>query len=625
MNVVAYFLSIPQDVRAYPLSTKFVSKSLLSQWLALACALLWLLGPFAGRALAQNDAKLAPLAVLPIPPASKAQLVPQNLAFANLLGEKLCAALKDKGLPSRAFPLDLDPKQEDNPDALRRIAGRNKVARLLRPKITQLDFEIRDNGFGWLARASITMNAELVDANTGQVLKTYSGHGLRSVRITTPNGQAPQGNAFIADANGETYAMNAANECLYGDGKKYAGLAALIAKDYPDSPWQIPGGVNVVAELQVNVKADSKEKAAALGVEQIFYKVVPTPSEMQKFHLEKRLLPNAPNLVTVTEGTEKGLFLVKASIDDVQSDRPGLMHELKQLGDLQLAVIGVVASDPTLQNDLQTALAKAGFDVRDEQRLGVLRNRSYVENMLDGKADPIALQSLKDAANAFAFLIFADGLAENKGMRNGVYSVLARVRVKIMDPNTAALLPGADESESDEDETPRAASERAIKSAAALVKPQMLQELYKHLSPQTGTTIINIEISGWKKIGDAERFRADLAKVPGVIAAEKQTFESAILTLKVELSKEARKTLAVALEEDANLKKYGISVSEDKKDSIRAKRDLDQAIGSADTVTPDKTVKQPTGGGTGKGPSGTGTGKTPPSGKTGTGKGNGKG
>ena len=45
-----------------------------------------------------------------------------------------------------------------------------------------------------------------------------------------------------------------------------------------------------------------------------------------------------------------------------------------------------------------------------------------------------------------------------------------------------------------------------------------------------------------------------------------------MLYLKVEITDEARKSLGLDLEENATLKKYGVSVEDDKATSIRAKR-----------------------------------------------------
>lgn len=566
--------------------------------LSLLCVLTAALSLTAMRATAQNDDKRAPLGVILLPPYTQAHYAFQNLALAKQLSEQLCSALKEKGLPARSFAIPVEEAAFDDPQALRKIAGRNKVAWLLRGKITQLKFEVADDFLTYRLRTSISMSVDLVDAATGKVLRKYESKGLLSLKVPKENNQKPTGNEFVLHTDGASYAAHAGGECVNGDGKKNIGLAATIAKDYPDVPWTIPSTSNVQAQLRVDVKADTREAAAQSGVREIFNKLVPNPSEMQMFHLQQKLLPNAEKLVTVEE-TEKGVYAVSVRIDDLQSDRPNLARELKQLGDLQLSSIGVLCADATLQAELQGALTKATFNVKDEQRLAALRNRAYVENMLEGKADPLALQSLKDAANGFDYIVLADVAAENKGAHNGASSVLARVRVKIIDPSTATFIFVDDGEESDEDETPRAALERAIKSAARLTEPRLLEDLYKHISSKTGVRILSLTLAGWKKYGDAERFRRDLAKLPGVLAAEKENYESGILFLKVEVTEAARKSLGLDLEENDLLKKYGLQVEDDKATSIRAKRDPDQPIASADAdaIPVAKAVKPPVSGG----------------------------
>ena len=572
----------------------------------LLCLLIVALSLTATHADAQNDEKRAPLGVILLPPYTKTEYAAQNLALAKQLSEQLCSALKANGLPARSFAIPVDEQAFDDPQALRKIAGRNKVAWLLRCKITQLKFQVAPQFGSYLFRTSISMDAELVDATSGKTLQKYESKGLRSLRMVSQNNQAPTGNQFMPDEDGASYAAHAGRECVSGDGKKNVGLAALIAKDYPNVPWTIPAGSSVQAQLRVEVKADTREAAAKSGVQEIFRKLVPNPTEMQTFHLQQKLLPDAQNLVTVEE-TDKGSYAVSVRIDDLQSERPNLARELKQLGDLQLSSIGVLCADPTLQAELQGALTKATFNVKDEQRLVALRNRSYVENMLEGKADPLALQSLKDAANGFDYILLADVAAENKGARNGANSVLARVRIKVMDPSTATFIFIDSDEESDEDETPRAAQERAITSAARLTEPRLLEELYKHISSKTGVRLLSLTLAGWKKYGDAEKFRRDLAKLPGILAAEKENYEGGILFLKVEITEAARKSLGLDLEEHDLLKKYGLQVEDDKATSIRAKRDSDQPIASADTesIPTAKSVKPAgngkTGGKTGKG------------------------
>ena len=150
--------------------------------------------------------------------------------------------------------------------------------------------------------------------------------------------------------------------------------------------------------------------------------------------------------------------------------------------------------------------------------------------------------------------------------------------------------------DSDEDVTPSAAAESAIKSVSRLIEPQLLEDLYKHISPKTGVHTISLVISGWKKVGDAERFRRDLEKFPGVTAAEKESYVGGILSLQVAINAEARKGLALALEEDDTLKKYGISVVDDTASKIKATRDPDQDINAEaapKTVAPPKPVSTP--------------------------------
>ena len=421
-----------------------------------------------GRANAQNEDKRPPIAVLMLSPFSKNQNASQNVSLARLLSEKLCNALNNKGLQVRSFPVAIEEEAFDDPQALRKIASRSKVAWLLRGKISLLRFEVRANGLGgfggYLFRTTVAIDVDLIDGSTGKKLKDYSGEGLRSVRVLAQNNQKPAGNEFLADDNGQPYVVNAGNQCIDGDGKKNIGLAGKIAGALPEVTWEIPGRSNVQAQLRVSVKADSRQAAAEAGVQELFKTLVPHPSEMQTFHLQKNLLPAAQKLVTVEE-TEKGVYAISVRIDDLQSDRPNLVREMKQLGDLQLSSIGVVAADPILQTELQGALNKAAFNVKDEQRLAALRNRAYVENMLEGKADPQALQSLKDAANGFDFILFADVSAESKQARSGVHSVLASVRVKIMNPATAEFISIADGQEfgggSDADAPLRSAPSRA--------------------------------------------------------------------------------------------------------------------------------------------------------------------
>ena len=326
---------------------------------------------------------------------------------------------------------------------MRKVAAHNKVAWLLRGRITELKpgvkRDVKLEGVGWTARVEISVSFDLIDPASGKTLHTWTGKGGKSIFLR--GDQQPALSPFSRENNNSpTLAEYAVNECLLGDGKKKKGLAFEIKRDYPQDKWTVPTLNKVVAQLRVEVKADSAEGAAKAGVQELFTKLVPAPSEMQKFHLEKELLPNAQKLVSVENGKEKGLYVVSVPIDDMQGSQPNLIRELGRLGDLELASIGVIAANQTLQTELENALQLAGFKVKNEARLSSLRNISYVEGMLEGKTDPLALQSLQDAAAGFDYLLFADVTVESQRSNSGSNAALASIRAKIMDPATATFI-----------------------------------------------------------------------------------------------------------------------------------------------------------------------------------------
>lgn len=528
---------------------------------------------------AQDKTRKAPFAILEIPPYSKSRNAPQQIALAKQISETLCNSLKGKDLNVRSAPIQMESSNGDETKQLKQVADRSKVAWLLRARITKLKFEVRRELIvGFLVRCEITLDAEMIDASTGKTLKQYTSKGLRSIHLSLQKDQVFQGNEFSADDNSLTYAENAVQECINGDGKKKIGLSEAIASDFPDAPWSLSNNSKSEARLVATVNAESIEAASKVGSLEIFKKLIPRPTEGQSNQFQEKILPRASALVEVVQGKEKSSYSVSVAIDDLQSDRPNLVRELKQSGILLLPTLGVISDDPKLQSEIQGALTKAGFTVKDEQRLSALRNGDYVRIMLDGKADPVAIQRLKDASDGFDYIVFASVKEESKRSTGEGHSIQAFVRTTTLEPGTATIISASSSDESEEDSSPNVALERAISSAVESVKTKVITDLYAHLTAVTNLRTLAMVITGWSRYSDAEKFRLDLEKIPGVSSVIKVLYSGGVLTLKAILTEEARKNLALNIEANSPLKKYGLKIDLEDQGNIHANREPEQPI-----------------------------------------------
>lgn len=495
-------------------------------------------------------------------------------------GRELTKQLKDAGYPVHENSAKLnalqitDLRTMTNAENAAKFAQRNGVNYLIRAVILPPRSQKKD--FSTL-RFYVPIEVQIIDGRTGKPIVTievsnafhsvnYLKYGFLDKLLSTDSNKQNTDDTKIQEEYAK-FLVNADPESLFTKALNQS-IKALVQKElaskYPKESWkQIPPTeYNPTLTFKVAAKTpeEAKKKAVEAGVSKFLSKSISPEDRTRAIEAYVNNAEKYTTQVNAMPNTE--MYEVGVNIGSDRDNTLSLTRGMIDKGFLNMPTVAILSDDATTQNTLQSHFTNAGFKVKDDQRLAKLRDREYVQQMLDGKVDPALLIPLKEDLG-IDLLVVGEALSERVRSSSEIIIVRSRLRVKVMLPDTADILATQQDVDTGSDITEMIAKEQACKSTVNTVCPQLLQTVFDNIEKVSGDPnkprLITIELSQWADLSDANDFTEILEGIEGVLKLGESRFESRVLTIPVSVSPTlTHQKLASTIQKHPKLLKFGI-------------------------------------------------------------------
>ena len=260
-----------------------------------------------------------------------------------------------------------------------------------------------------------------------------------------------------------------------------------------------------------------------------------------------------------------------------------LVEALKQLGLTRrwrvMVVIpeqhlGRTIRDPAAETEMIKLLLRQGFYLVDQKQSAEVRNSSVMRQIEQGDFKAAAEVGRRYGAD---ILVTGEAFSQEtfrKPVEGGriqmvVVGCRARVEYRAIRVDTAEIVSADGAHESGMDATTELASKKALAAAASKLAESGTQDLL--LIPAAGTYQVQIEVSGFTRIGNAFAFEEALRKLPGVRQVTRQNYTGGVDLLEVQVESELYERLSADLETHADFARFKIAVQSDNKNQIVAR------------------------------------------------------
>jgi hypothetical protein len=534
-----------------------------------------------GQAQPSDPSKRGPGVVLPFRVNLDLNSRTEWMDISRYTSEQLTRRLREAKLPVYDQPR-VTGLASDDLNALRsqkdvaNFAQKAGVCYILRGDITSPQVEVKDEGLWKLIRTKVPMQVEIVHGLTGETVRAFSVEGLSSKKDRDLLGGISERQRRSQRA--QQLQLNEVKEAVNNGINE---LTKKIIEGYPSELWEPVDPRKRPARMTVRVTAGSPSEAIRKGIESVCSQIVPKDMTTERHtELISSLAANKDTLDAEVKLLTDGVYTVSYAITDIEEKRQTIFARLAGADAIRMPTVAVLSPEPAAQSFLQEYLRKSGFIVKDDQRMMRMRERQYVEAMLEGKTDPLELQALRENLGV-DIVIPINTICERLPVKTTKGDILIRasLSLKAILPDTYDVITSLQDKDTDGDITERIAHEQAVKSVAAMVAPQLVENLFARLqSFGDQTRIYRVEITGWSNRTDADTFIDALEKLNGVIQVEEQRFEGGILTVSVKIDQAVARRLAREIETHQSMSRFRIRIETTSRSLIKGKRDPEETI-----------------------------------------------
>lgn len=328
---------------------------------------------------------------------------------------------------------------------------------------------------------------------------------------------------------------------------------------------------------EVAARDASRADAVRKAIEQVVGVYVSSETLARNFELiEDNIYTRANGFALIDkilqEGAQGGIYRTRARVKVflVQNEegRQALVERLRDLGLLrQLRIMVVIfekhkgggdsnlIQDHAAETAITRALVRTGFKTVDRETVNKLRESRAVKELMRGFIDPRSLYDLRQRSGADVIVV-GDAFSQRvnppdgAGITNFIFC-RARVGIKAILVETGEIICADTEQGAGRDLSEELASKVSLEQTAEALAPRLINDLLVGAYGGAGraTANVEIEISGWRKLSDAQRFLDALAKVRGIRRVHLSEFKGGVLFAEVEIDQNIKTRLAQIIEE----------------------------------------------------------------------------
>jgi hypothetical protein len=361
------------------------------------------------------------------------------------------------------------------------------------------------------------------------------------------------------------------------------GVSLLWAQETTTSHQQpyrlveVEGQAVISNGNEVAARDAARADAVRKAIEQVVGVYVSSESLTRNFELIRDEIYARANGFAVIEkilqeGAQGGIYRTKAQVKVylVQNDegKQALAEKLRDLGLLrQLRIMVVIPEehrreqrpvpipDPAAETAIMRALVRTGFKTVDKEFVKQIRDSRVVKELMRGNIDQRQLYDLRQRYGADVVVVgeaFSQRVPPPSvvGDTNFIFC-RARVEIKAILTETGEIISADAEHGSGRDLAEELASKMSLEQTAATLAPRLINDLLVGGYGGAGraTANVEVEISGWRKLSDAQRFLDALEKVRGIRRVHMSEFKGGVLFAEVEIDQNLKKRLAQIIEE----------------------------------------------------------------------------
>jgi len=229
--------------------------------------------------------------------------------------------------------------------------------------------------------------------------------------------------------------------------------------------------------------------------------------------------------------------------------------------------------DPAAETEIIRKLVEAGFYVVDQKYSKEIRYSEVMDAIRRGnKQAAYALGKrygfdIMIYGEAFSQLAGTQTLDEGGGPRFTMHVCRARVEAKAVAVETAETLSATSAVRSGMEATEELGSKESLKNAGEVVATDLIKKII--LLPASSTRNVQVVISGFKSISQAQDFEDSLNRLQGMRGVARSDYVSGIDYIEVAIDTDSAKYLAKDLESSKFLKRFRIRVTSATKTKIK--------------------------------------------------------
>ncbi|MCC7495413.1 MAG: flagellar assembly protein T N-terminal domain-containing protein, partial [Fimbriimonadaceae bacterium] len=327
-------------------------------------------------------------------------------------------------------------------------------------------------------------------------------------------------------------------------------------------------GVGKLADGDDAARRQALNDALRNAVEKVIGTYVESTTLVDKYELvEDRIMTRANGFAAVREivkqSREGGALTLTCQVEVMYKPirdalvAMGIARQWRVMVCIPEQHIRRVVPDPAAENAMMRQLIAAGLPVIDQRQSAELRNNQ--ELLLRIAGNPTLAAQLRAKYNA-EVLVTGEAFSQDIDPIAGQAACRARLEIKAIDLNTAEVLAAEDQHSTGTDQTSELAGKVALRKAADEIAERFIDMIYRRPMPSAGMARVEITITGFKGFTAADRFKKNLAKLPGVSAVRQLEFAQGLLKVEVELNHALAENLPVMLESDPSMKEFKIGV-----------------------------------------------------------------
>lgn len=234
------------------------------------------------------------------------------------------------------------------------------------------------------------------------------------------------------------------------------------------------------------------------------------------------------------------------------------------------------APDPAAQTALMKSLLDQGITVKDDERIRELRADRAIREMLHGRVDEAKLHDLRTRFGA-DILVVGEAFAERnneqlEGSASAFYTGRCEIRAIWMEDGTILFAdnvraPGRDLSEA-------SAGKDALYRAGEKLGPALVAGMAKTLGSMqpkaaNGIVKISLELGGWTSLSEAKRFLQALDQIDGVERAIFDEFRGGVMFATLEVDRIIQGEIGTLIETNESLKSFAIALDTQTKTTLK--------------------------------------------------------